>query len=84
MAEAPAAAARPLKSVGLQVHIADREHFGAALRLAAGSAAHLNGLRVLAEKKEMSLEEDGLHKGRARPTLLRTEAARGAAKSSGH
>lgn len=65
VAEAPAAAARPLKSVGLQVHIADGKHFGAALLLATGSAAHLEGLRALAEKMGMSLEEDGLHRGRA-------------------
>lgn len=65
VAEAPAAAARPLKSVGLQVHIADGKHFGAALLHATGSAAHLEGLRELAEKKGMSLEEDGLHRGRA-------------------
>lgn len=65
VAEAPAAAARPLKSVGLQVHIADGKHFGAALLHATGSAAHLEGLRELAEKKGTSLEEDGLHRGRA-------------------
>lgn len=65
VAEAPAAAARPLKSVGLQVHIADGKHFGATLLHATGSAAHLEGLRELAEKKGMSLEEDGLHRGRA-------------------
>lgn len=63
VAEAPAAAARPLKSVGLQVHIADGKHFGAALLHATGSAAHLEGLRALAEKKRMRLDEDGLHKG---------------------
>lgn len=49
---------------GLQVHLADRRHFGAALLFATGSAAHLDGLRSLAAAKGMRLEPDGLHKGR--------------------
>jgi DNA polymerase (family 10) len=53
-----------ISSGGLQVHLADRKHFGATLLLATGSAAHLEGLRELAERKSMALEPDGLHKGR--------------------
>ena len=58
--EAPAAA----NAGGLQVHLTDRRHFGAALLLATGSAAHLDELRALAADKGMRLEADGLHKGR--------------------
>lgn len=50
---------------GLQVHLVDRRHFGAALLFATGSAAHLDDLRSLAEAKGMRLEPDGLHKGRS-------------------
>ncbi|WP_431015513.1 helix-hairpin-helix domain-containing protein [Bradyrhizobium pachyrhizi] len=50
---------------GLQVHLADRKYFGAALLHATGSVAHLEQLRLLAEKKKMHLEGDGLHKGRS-------------------
>lgn len=49
---------------GLQLHLADRRHFGAALLFATGSAAHLDDLRSLAATKGMRLEPDGLHKGR--------------------
>jgi DNA polymerase (family 10) len=49
---------------GLQVHLVDRRHFGAALLFATGSAAHLQELRGLAAAKGMRLEPDGLHKGR--------------------
>jgi DNA polymerase (family 10) len=48
----------------LQVHLADRKNFGAVLLFATGSAAHLDGLRSLADAKGMRLEPDGLHKGR--------------------
>jgi DNA polymerase (family 10) len=44
-----------IRSAGLQVHLADRKHFGAALLLATGSAAHLEQLRELAERKGMTL-----------------------------
>ena len=54
-----------IRSAGLQVHLADRKHFGAALLLATGSAAHLEQLRELAERQGMTLELDGLHKGRS-------------------
>lgn len=43
------------------MHLADRKHFGAALL---GSAAHLDELRALAERKGMRLEADELHKAR--------------------
>lgn len=49
---------------GLQLHLADRRHFGAALLFATGSAAHLDDLRSLAATKGMRLEPDRLHKGR--------------------
>jgi DNA polymerase (family X) len=50
---------------GLQIWLADRKHFGAALLFATGSAAHLEGLRGLAADNGMRLEPDGLHKGRS-------------------
>ena len=52
-------------SSGLKVHLADRKHFGAALLQATGSAAHLDELRALAERKGMRLEAEGLHRGRS-------------------
>ncbi|MGX4770564.1 helix-hairpin-helix domain-containing protein [Bradyrhizobium guangdongense] len=74
VAEVPKAgkAAKPSPKDGLQIHLSDREHFGAALLLATGSAAHLEQLRALAADKEMRLEADGLHKGR---TLIAGEEA---------
>jgi DNA polymerase (family 10) len=51
-------------SEGLQVHLTDGRHFGAALLFATGSAAHVGALRDLAADKGMRLEPDGLHKGR--------------------
>jgi DNA polymerase (family X) len=67
VAEAPPSESLPavLDSSGLKVHLADRKHFGAALLQATGSAAHLDELRALAERKGMRLEADGLHKGRS-------------------
>lgn len=67
VAEAPRSGSEPhvVDSGGLQIHLADRKHFGAALLHATGSAAHLEQLRALAEKKKMRLEQDGLHKGRS-------------------
>jgi DNA polymerase (family 10) len=62
VAEAPPSSAAVLDSAGLKVHLADRKHFGAALLQATGSAAHLEQLRALAERKGMRLEADGLHK----------------------
>jgi DNA polymerase (family 10) len=64
VAEAPAGKKPALvESCGLWVHVADRGHFGAVLMHATGSAAHLEGLRVLARQLGMSLQPDGLHKG---------------------
>lgn len=67
VAEAPGSGSEPnvVDSGGLQVHLTDRKHFGAALLQATGSAAHLEQLQALAEKKKMRLEQDGLHKGRS-------------------
>jgi len=72
--EAPKAgkAAKPSPTDGLQIHLSDRKHFGAALLFATGSAAHIEQLRTLAAEKEMRLEADGLHKGR---TLIAGEEA---------
>ena len=66
VAEAPTSGEAPAtaNSGGLQVYLTDRKHFGAALLLATGSAAHLEELRALAAEKGMRLEPDGLHKGR--------------------
>ncbi|WP_407175121.1 PHP domain-containing protein [Bradyrhizobium sp. STM 3562] len=63
VAEKPVSDDPDINSGGLQLHLADRKHFGAALLFATGSAAHLEGLRELAERKGMTLEPDGLHKG---------------------
>jgi DNA polymerase (family X) len=67
VAEAPPSKSGPavLDSSRLKVHLADRKHFGAALLQATGSAAHLDELRALAERKGMRLEADGLHRGRS-------------------
>ena len=65
VAETPTPLDHRIRSAGLQVHLADRKHFGAALLLATGSAAHLEQLRELAERQGMTLELDGLHKGRS-------------------
>ena len=67
VAETPSSGIEPevVDTTGLQVRLADRKHFGAALLHATGSSAHLEQLRLLAEKKGMRLEEDGLHKGRS-------------------
>jgi DNA polymerase (family X) len=53
-----------LGSGGLEVHLADRKHFGAVLLHATGSTEHLEQLRALADQKGMKLEADGLRKGR--------------------
>lgn len=66
VAKAPKAPEKALATAaeGLQIHLADRRHFGAALLFATGSAAHLDELQALAAAKGMRLEPDGLHKGR--------------------
>jgi DNA polymerase (family 10) len=51
-------------SSGLRVHVTDRKHFGATLLHVTGSTEHLNQLRTLAERKGMTLQADGLRKGR--------------------
>jgi DNA polymerase (family 10) len=53
-----------LNSSGLKVFLADRQHFGAALLHATGSSDHLDQLRDFTARNKMSLEADGLHKGR--------------------
>jgi DNA polymerase (family 10) len=49
---------------GLKLHLTDRKHFGAALLHATGSAEHIAQLRMLAERKGMKLDTNGLRKGR--------------------
>nr|WP_249812034.1 DNA polymerase/3'-5' exonuclease PolX [Bradyrhizobium sp. 188] len=49
---------------GLQIRLSDRDHFGAALLFATGSAAHMEKLQHLAAEKGMRLQTDGLHNGR--------------------
>ncbi|MHC2336302.1 PHP domain-containing protein [Bradyrhizobium sp. USDA 4454] len=73
VAEAPKPDKTSIPSAeGLQVRVSDREHFGAALLFATGSAAHIEQLQALAAEKEMRLDADGLHKGR---TLVASEEA---------
>jgi DNA polymerase (family 10) len=49
----------------LTVHVTDKDHFGITLLRATGSAQHLEALRALAQKKHLTLDEEGLHgKGR--------------------
>src|SRR5436190_16526179 len=66
VAEAPSLDGGPavLDSSGLKVYLTDRKHFGATLLHATGSAAHLEKLRALAERKGMRLDLGGLHDGR--------------------
>jgi DNA polymerase (family 10) len=54
-----------LNSSGLKVHLTDRKHFGTALLHATGSSGHLDQLRILAARKGMRLEPDGLQKSRS-------------------
>ncbi|SFK21323.1 DNA polymerase (family 10) [Bradyrhizobium sp. Gha] len=49
---------------GLKVHLTDRKHFGATLLHATGSAEHIAQLQMLAERKGMKLDTNGLRKGR--------------------
>lgn len=78
VAECPAGKnpSRASDAEGLQVHLADRKHFGAALLFATGSAAHLDELRSLAAEKGMRLEADGLHNGRSVVAAEETEIYR--------
>lgn len=47
----------------LAVHLTDAAHYGITLCLATGSEAHLVGLRDIAAKRNMTLEECGLCRG---------------------
>jgi DNA polymerase (family 10) len=47
----------------LAAHLTDAAHYGITLLLATGSKAHLAGLRKLAAKRSMTLEEKGLCRG---------------------
>jgi DNA polymerase (family 10) len=49
---------------GLKVFISDKRHFGATLLHATGSAEHVEQLGALAEQKGMTLDAQGLRKGR--------------------
>jgi DNA polymerase (family X) len=53
-----------MDSSGLKINVTDRQHFGATLLHATGSAEHLKQLRALAERKGMKLGPDGVRKGR--------------------
>ena len=54
-----------LESAGeLNLAVADKKHFGAALLSATGSAEHLEKLRVYADTKGFELKPDGLYRGR--------------------
>jgi len=66
VAQAPMTQDTPagVHSDGLKVRLTGRKHFGATLLHATGSAAHIEQLRGLAERKGMKLEECGLRKGR--------------------
>jgi DNA polymerase (family X) len=50
-------------SENISLHITDRRRFGITLLLATGSKAHLAGLREIAAKGNMTLEERGLCRG---------------------
>ena len=47
----------------LTAHLADAAHYGITLLLATGSKAHLAGLRDIAAKRNMTIEERGLCRG---------------------
>jgi hypothetical protein len=67
VAEAPALEDGPkaLTSGGeLTVHLTDKKRYGITLLLATGSAAHIEALRALAERKGFALGPDGLRRGR--------------------
>jgi DNA polymerase (family 10) len=48
----------------LAVHLTDARHYGITLLLATGSAAHIDELRALAARKGLTLDRDGLRRGR--------------------
>ena len=49
---------------GLTVHLTDKRHYGITLLLATGSAQHIEELRALAIRKGLTLDGDGLRRGR--------------------
>ncbi len=63
-AQSPEDGQAALDAGGLKVHLTDRKHFGAARLHATGSAEHIAQLRMLAERKGMKLDINGLKKGR--------------------
>ena len=56
-------AAGEIKGSGLQLHVAAKRHFGAALLHATGSSAHIEQLAALAKRKALRLDAKGLWKG---------------------
>ncbi|MBH5371715.1 DNA polymerase/3'-5' exonuclease PolX [Bradyrhizobium glycinis] len=72
VAEAPKAVKTSKAPVadGLQVHVSNRKHFGAALLFATGSTGHIEQLQALAAEKGFRLDADGLRKAR---TLVASE-----------
>ena len=55
----------------LTVHLTDKRHYGITLLLATGSAQHIEELRALAVRKGLTLDGDGMRRGRK---LLATES----------
>jgi DNA polymerase (family X) len=49
---------------GLTVHLTDKRHYGITLLLATGSAQHIEDLRALAVRRGLTLDGDGLRRGR--------------------
>lgn len=46
----------------LTVHVTSKDRYGIALLLATGSVDHVEALRIIAEFKGLTLDQDGLHK----------------------
>jgi DNA polymerase (family 10) len=46
----------------LTVHVSSKDRYGITLLLATGSADHIKALRIVAESKGLTLDENGLHK----------------------
>ena len=46
----------------LTVHVTAKDRYGITLLFATGSTAHLEAMRIVAESKGLTLDEDGLHK----------------------
>ena len=67
VAEAPALDRGPATLApggGLTVHLTDKRHYGITLLLATGSAQHIEELRALAVRKGLTLDGEGLRRGR--------------------